>query len=76
MHQTFTYTATSSSEVLSFLATEGSPFGGPPLVLLDGVTLTPTPEPSTLLLMSLMCVGLVSVGAFRRLRQQARVVVV
>lgn len=44
-YQTFTYTATSTSEVLSFLA-GGTPNGEPPFSLLDGVTLNATaPEP-------------------------------
>jgi len=46
--QTFTYTATSTSEVLSFFANGGPP-GVPPFALLDGVSLTSAvPEPSTL----------------------------
>ena len=36
--QSFSYTATSSSELLSFLA-QGGPGNGPPFALLDGVTL-------------------------------------
>lgn len=51
--QTYDYTATSSSEVLSFLAA-GSP-AVPPFTLLDGVTLNdttaPIPEPGTWLLL-------------------------
>jgi hypothetical protein len=53
-YQSFTYVATASSEVLSFLAT-GTPSGEPPFSLLDGVTMnqvstsTPAaaPEPGT-----------------------------
>jgi hypothetical protein len=41
MFQTFNYTATSSSEVLSFLAVGNVQL--PPFLLLDGVTLTPEP---------------------------------
>jgi hypothetical protein len=49
--QSFTYTATSASEVLSFLAV-GTPAGVPPFSLLDGVTLNAsTPEPGTLALL-------------------------
>ena len=47
-HQTFDYTANSSSELLSFLAV-GTPNGVPPFSLLDGVSLydtTPTPPPA------------------------------
>jgi hypothetical protein len=67
MYQTFTYTASSSSEVLSFLASEGGPFGGPPFLLLDGVTLN-VPEPSSVVLLS---IGLFGIGAFRQLRKRA-----
>jgi hypothetical protein len=51
-YQTFTYTATSASEVLSFLAL-GTPNGEPPFSLLDGVSLDPTavPEPGSMALM-------------------------
>jgi hypothetical protein len=46
--QSFAYTATSASEVLSFLAI-GTPAGVPPFSVLDGVTLNAaTPEPGTL----------------------------
>ena len=51
LYQTFTFTATSSSAVLSFLAV-GTPVGQPPFALLDGVTLQATPEPGTLLLLT------------------------
>jgi len=53
MQQTFNFTATTNTEVLSFLA-KGTPAGVPPFSLLDGVSMTdvgtpsPTPEPSTL----------------------------
>ncbi len=46
MKQTFNYTATSTSEVLSFLA-GGTPDGQPPFVLLGGVSMIQVPEPST-----------------------------
>jgi hypothetical protein len=47
--QSLDFTATSTTEVLSFFA-EGTPSGGPPTALLDGVSVTgtessPTPEP-------------------------------
>ena len=45
MYQTFTYTASNTSEVLSFLAV-GTPVGEPPFSLLAGVTMTPTPIPA------------------------------
>ena len=45
--ETLTFTATSNSEVLSFLA-KGTPDGVPPFVLLDGVSLIDvTPPPAT-----------------------------
>lgn len=51
MYQTFTYTADSASEVLSFLSI-GTPNGVPPFALLDGVSLDASaPEPSSLVLM-------------------------
>jgi hypothetical protein len=56
-----------SSELFTFLATEGVPFGGPPFVLLDGVTLN-APEPSSLVLLS---IGLFGIGAVRQLRRRA-----
>ena len=43
MQQTFYYTATSSSEVLSFLASEGGPFGGPPFPLRLDMSITTNP---------------------------------
>jgi hypothetical protein len=45
--QTFDYTATSTSETLSFLAT-GTPSGEPPFSLLDGVSLSAVPESATM----------------------------
>lgn len=44
--QTFDYVATSSTEVLSFLAT-GTPSGQPPFALLSNVTMTNIPEPAS-----------------------------
>ncbi len=45
-NQSFTYTATAASEVLSFLAA-GGPGGAPPFVLLDGVSIVPIAEPAS-----------------------------
>ena len=60
--ETLTFTATSSSEVLSFLAL-GTPNGLPPTVFLDGVHMDVVPEPST---MSALLIGLVSLACVRR----------
>ena len=53
MQQSFTFTADSTSDLLSFFAV-GTPSGVPPFVLLDGVTLNannPVPEPGTITLL-------------------------
>lgn len=55
-YQTLTFTATSATDTLSFLA-QGTPTSGaPPVVLIDGISLTQTPEPATL--------GFVGLGIF------------
>lgn len=70
MAQTFTYTATSSSEMLSFLA-RGTPTGVPPFSLLDGVSLTAqVPEPSSV---ALMLAGLGLLAFSPRLRRRRAV---
>jgi hypothetical protein len=46
-YQTYDFTADSTTDVLSFLA-GGSPGGPPPFSLLDGVNMSPIPEPATL----------------------------
>lgn len=80
----FTFTPTSASEVLSFLA-GGTPTGVPPFTLLDGVSLTPTlrsashrnplgldieavPEPAT---WAMMIIGFGTIGAMLRRRRKA-----
>jgi hypothetical protein len=64
--QTFIFTATSGSEVLSFLSL-GTPNGLPPMALLDGVSLTDVPEPATLSLFGMGVLGLTA--AIRRARR-------
>jgi hypothetical protein len=68
MTASFTFKADATSEVLSFLAV-GTPAGGnvPPFALLDGVSLTAVPEPST---WAMMFVGFAGLGyaALRRRR--------
>ncbi len=63
------FTATSSSQVLSFLAT-GGPLGLPPFALLDGVSLTEvTPEVASVPVpaaLPLMASGLIGLVGLRR----------
>jgi hypothetical protein len=72
--QTMTFTATSTSEVLSFLAV-GTPDGEPPFSLLDDVALNETapappppaaPEPSTLAVMIVGLLGAIGVRKWQR----------
>jgi hapalindole biogenesis HpiC1 cyclase-like protein/PEP-CTERM motif-containing protein len=70
---THTFTATSTSELLSFLSI-GTPQGLPPVALLDGVHLTPptitlhsgVPEPTS---WALMILGFTGLGAMLRRRR-------
>jgi len=64
---TQTFTATGSSEVLSFLA-HGVPGNLPPVVLLDGVSLSNVPEPAT---WAMMLVGFGAIGYGMRRRRVA-----
>ena len=52
MSQTMDFTASSTSQVLKFLA-NGTPNGDPPLIFLDGVALQPIPEPGTFALIGI-----------------------
>jgi len=61
-----TFTASSASQTLTFLAT-GGPSGLPPFALLDGVSLTdstpppsPVPEPSTLAIVAVGALGMIA----------------
>jgi len=58
---------TSATEVLSFLAI-GTPGGVPPFSLLDGVSITEVPEPTSL---ALLGAGLGLVGLMTRRRRTA-----
>jgi len=69
--QTMTFTASATSQVLSFLA-QGTPNGAPPISMLDGVSLTAVPETATWAMM-LMGFGLVGAGARARTRSRAAV---
>lgn len=62
--QIFNFTATNTSEVLSFLA-GGTPQGDPPFSLLDNVQLNAVPEPDSLALM-LAGLGVLAVTSRRR----------
>ena len=62
MPQTFDFTATSTQEVLSFLAI-GTPNGQPPFALLTGVDLEDIAEPGSL---AALVAGLTAIGVVRR----------
>jgi hypothetical protein len=63
----YTFTATAQSEVLSFLAT-GLPVGGPPIALLDNISLEDIPEPSSLALFAGLLLGTALAGRAARQR--------
>ena len=67
MYVTETFTATATSEVLTFLA-DGND-AAPPFALLDGVTMNEVPEPATF---TVLGTGLLAIGYVtrRRIRQQ------
>ncbi len=64
---TLSFVVTSATEVLSFLAI-GTPGGVPPFSLLDGVSITEVPEPTSL---ALLGAGLGLVGLMTRRRRTA-----
>lgn len=65
--RSFNFTATSTSQLLSFLA-EGTPSGNlPPVAFLDGVSLTAVPEPQT---WALMLLGFGGLGVAIRQRRK------
>jgi len=66
MSGSFTFTASSPSEVLSFLAYGSLPV--PPFITLDGVSMTAVPEPSTWAMM-LAGFGGLGFAAYRRRRR-------
>lgn len=70
-YTTLTFTATSTSEVLSFLSA-GTPSGEPPFSLLDGVSMTQVttvPEPASA---AMLLTGLLAIGVIVRRRQLSR----
>jgi hypothetical protein len=65
----FQFQASSTSQTLSFLSV-GTPFGLPPIAVLDGVSLTAVPEPTT---WAMMLLGFGGIGAMIRRRRQTLV---
>lgn len=62
MTTTMNFTASATTQTLSFLAS-GGPSGEPPILLLDQVALYDTPEPGTL---AVMLAGIAGIAAARR----------
>jgi hypothetical protein len=66
-NDTFKFTATGTSDVLSFLAIGGASAAQPPFALLDNVSVTPVPEPAS---WALMLLGVGALGAGLRMRRR------
>lgn len=66
MDQTFTFVATSTSELLSFLAT-GTPAGQPPFALLANVSVSNVPEPAGIGVFLTGLAGLLLIARVRRI---------
>jgi hypothetical protein len=60
------FTAATTTQVLKFFA-QGTPDSGPPIVMLDGVTLEAAPEAGT---SALMVIGLLGVAGVRRWKRR------
>lgn len=67
--QKFVYTATATSEALTFLS-HGTPGGLPPVAVLDGVSVAAVPEPA---MWGLMIVGFGLIGVVARRRRSSAV---
>jgi hypothetical protein len=71
MTVSYTFTASTATQTLSFLA-QGTPVNEPPFTLLDGVSLTmntaSVPEPTSLLMLGVGTLGVIGIGLRRRAR--------
>ena len=65
LSQTLLYTATSTSEVLSFLAA-GTPSGAPPFSLLDGVSIMAVAEPASWMTLVVAVLSIIGVAQLKR----------
>ena len=65
LSQTLIYTATSTSEVLSFLAA-GTPSGAPPISLLDGVSIINVAEPASWMTLVVAVLSIIGVAHLKR----------